>query len=83
MKPAPSIPNDYLHCRCHLGASAEVNSVLVRGDDIEATVYPDCPFHAQLVRLAGNGVKYSLNGLEMPDGEKKAIMMKMEPDADG
>ena len=80
MKPAPPIPNEYVHCRCHLGSSSEVNSVLVRGDDIEATVYPDCPFHSPLVRLAGNGMRFTLNGLEMPDGEHKAVMMRVEPE---
>ena len=81
MKNQP-IPNDFVNCRCHLGSSREVDSVLVQGDDVEATVYPDCPFHAQLVRLAGNGVHFNIVKMEMPGGEVKAVMMKMEPDAD-
>jgi hypothetical protein len=72
------IPNDFLHCRCHVGPPEDTDSVFVRGDDIDVTVYPDCPFHAQQVRLAGNGVQFTLAKMEMPDGEAKAVLMAVE-----
>jgi hypothetical protein len=74
------IPNDFLHCRCHIGPPQGTGSVFVRGDDVDVTVYSDCPFHAQQVRLAGNGARFSLVSMEMPGGEKKAILMRLEPD---
>jgi hypothetical protein len=75
MKNQP-IPNDFLNCRCHLGPSEEVDSVLVKGDEVEVTVHPDCPFHAALVRHAWNGAQFSLVKMEMPGGEVKALMVR-------